>query len=109
MRRIRSNASRIARYGIIKGYRTAQERADALGISRSHILHLERGDGTASVWLMDRMAELYGRSQNAVADALREARSSLRKREAAADMLPIPPAEPGEETLDGTRDESHAD
>ena len=78
--KIRLSASLLARYGIRAGMRTAQDRADALGVSRSHLLHLERGAVNASDDLIDRMAELYDRPRARIEDALDIQRKSLAKR-----------------------------
>lgn len=80
MRKIRLSASQVARYGILAGLKTAQERADALGISRSHLLHVERGAVRPSEDLVDRMGELYGRETWKIQDACDVQRRSLAKR-----------------------------
>ena len=57
--RMRMPGSPLAAMGQAAGYETAQQRADALAISRSHLLHMERGEFRPSPALVDRMAAAY--------------------------------------------------
>jgi transcriptional regulator with XRE-family HTH domain len=57
--RMRLTRSPLGALGQAAGFESRVARAAALGISVSHLSHVERGDVRASVDLMDRMAEVY--------------------------------------------------
>ena len=83
--RVRPNASPLARMGILMGYRSAQNRADLLGISRSHLLHVERGSVVPSGDLVARMAQAYEKEPEAVEQAFRDHRVALARKVIAGD------------------------
>lgn len=58
-RRPRLPGNALAAMGQDAGYNTANERAAILGISRSHLLHVERGEFMPSPGLVDAMSEAY--------------------------------------------------
>jgi transcriptional regulator with XRE-family HTH domain len=59
--RNRLTGSLLAAIGQKAGYSTAKDRASILGISRSHLLHLERGEFLPSPKIVDAMAQAYKR------------------------------------------------
>ena len=75
-RRPRKDAGDLAALGIRAGYPTATERARAVGCSRSHLLHCERGAVLPGLDLIERMGLAYGVSQRKVEAA---AESCLRR------------------------------
>lgn len=52
-------ANLLAAMGQKAGYPTANDRAKALGISRSHLLHMERGEFRPSPRVVDAMCLAY--------------------------------------------------
>ena len=79
-RRPPRTAGPLARLGIAAGYETAVERASALGCSRSHLLHCERGAMLPGLDLLVRMAGTYGVGLDVVEKASRKSVRTLKKR-----------------------------
>lgn len=79
-RRPPRTAGPLARLGIAAGYETAVERASALGCSRSHLLHCERGAMLPGLDLMDTMAAVYGVHLKDIERAAKRASRNLTKR-----------------------------
>lgn len=82
-RRPPKTAGPLAKLGITAGYTTAADRAAAIGCSRSHLLHCERGFQPPGLELMDRMASVYKVSPESVEQAVEKVMETLRKRGAA--------------------------
>ena len=80
-RRPPNNAGPLARLGILAGFHTAAERADAVACSRSHLLHCERGAMLPSYDLLARMASTYRNSYKRVELAAHESVVMLERRE----------------------------
>ena len=80
-RRPPNNAGPLARVGILAGFHTAVERAEAVACSRSHLLHCERGAMLPSYDLLARMATTYRKSYKAVELAAHECVVLLERRE----------------------------
>ena len=70
----------LARMGLDAGLVTAQQRADACGISRSHMLHVERGAVWPSAELLDRMSAAYHIHVDVLERAASLARENLARR-----------------------------
>lgn len=79
-RPMRLTANTLAVWGQKQGLVTGAERAAALGISRSHLLHVERGAVYPSPQLVDRMAAVYKRTSDEVERAAHLARETLAHR-----------------------------
>lgn len=58
-RDLRLTSSPLADIGARAGYPTGRDRAEALGISRNHLYHVESGDTKLSARLADLMSQLY--------------------------------------------------
>lgn len=79
-RRIRLTGNSLAVYGQRVGLITGQERALALGVSRSHLMHVERGAVFPSADLIDRMSATYKKPSEVIQRAANLARESLAHR-----------------------------
>lgn len=79
-RRMRLTGNSLAAMGQKVGLITGQERAVALGISRSHLMHVERGAIRPSPALVDRMAEVYRKPVEVIERASDLARETLAHR-----------------------------
>jgi transcriptional regulator with XRE-family HTH domain len=77
---MRLTDSMLARYGQDAGFITAQERADAIGFSRSHLLHVERGDFMPSPAMVDAMARVYNQPDTKIERAARTCVENLAQR-----------------------------
>jgi transcriptional regulator with XRE-family HTH domain len=64
----------LAILGIKAGFTTQEARAAALGISRNHLMTLERGQESPSQRLIQKMLEVYGVTVPALVDAIVESR-----------------------------------
>lgn len=67
----------LGRYRVQAGYQTVQEGADAIGISRTHLVNFERGSAGVSPQVLARMAEVYGVSINTLEAAAARAQRRL--------------------------------
>jgi hypothetical protein len=67
-----NNVSPLARLGIAAGFRTAADRAEALGCSRSHLLHCEIGSSLPGLDLIARMVTTYETTPETVEKALHD-------------------------------------
>lgn len=70
----------LAMMGQAVGLETANARAEALEISRSHLLHVERGEIRPSPALMDRMAAKYRKAVSVIERAVDESQIRLAER-----------------------------
>ena len=77
---MRLTRSRLATLRLRAGYSTAQAGADALGISRAHLLNIERGATGPSEALLARMAATYKVALEVVATAVARARYEMAER-----------------------------
>jgi transcriptional regulator with XRE-family HTH domain len=64
----------LAILGMNAGFRTQTARAAALGISRNHLMILERGERFPSKRLLQKMLEVYGVKPKTLRDAIVESR-----------------------------------
>jgi transcriptional regulator with XRE-family HTH domain len=64
----------LAILGIKANFRTQEARAAALGVSRNHLMTLERGQESPSLRLIQKMIEVYGVTVPALVDAIVEGR-----------------------------------
>lgn len=79
-RRYRLASNPLAILGQRSGLQFAGDRARALGVSRSHLLHVERGAVWPSAELLDRMAEVYHKSLEQLESAAARSREALARR-----------------------------
>ena len=79
-RRFRLSGNALATLGQKAGFLTGEERAKACKVSRSHLMHVERGSVWPSADLIDRMAAAYNRPVELIERAAAEARESLARR-----------------------------
>ena len=78
--RMRLTSSPLAALGQRAGFATAAERAAATGLSRSHILHLERGAVRPSMEAIRAMSEAYHQPEAKIERASELCRESLAHR-----------------------------
>jgi transcriptional regulator with XRE-family HTH domain len=76
----RLSSSVLATMGQHAGFQTADERAAVLGISRSHLLHVERGAVRPSAKVVDAMSEAYHQPVEKIERAAVLARTTLAHR-----------------------------
>ena len=76
----RITRNRLARHRVDAGFDTAQQAAEKLGCTRVYLLNIERGATGASPALIQRIAALYGLSEDQVIFAMRLAQKDLHKR-----------------------------
>ena len=67
----------LAALGMRAGYNTGRDRAKALAISRSHLMHIERGAIFPSETIIARMAAVYDRPEEMIVRAARLSRRRL--------------------------------
>ena len=79
-RQYRLAGNPLAQIGIAAGFETAEARANACGISRSHLLHVERGAVWPSADLVDRMSAAYHKPIEMLERAAALSRESLARR-----------------------------
>lgn len=77
---MRLTSSPLAVLGQRAGFATAAERAAAVGISRSHLLHIERGAVRPSLEVVGRMAEAYHQAEGAIERAADTCQATLARR-----------------------------
>lgn len=76
---------KLAQIRVKAGYKTAQDAADLLGISRVHLLGIERGKGGPSEDLLQRMATLYRMDPLELMGKIRNAQRRLWRRQLEGD------------------------
>lgn len=79
-RPMRLTSNPLAVFGQRAGFPTAAERAAAVGISRSHLLHVERGAVRPSLEVVSKMAEAYKVSEGEIERAADLTRANLARR-----------------------------
>lgn len=78
--RARLTGNSLATYGQKVGLLTGQQRATALGVSRSHLMQVERGGVYPGPSLIDRMSDTYKKPVEVIERAAKLARESLAHR-----------------------------
>ena len=79
-RQFRLASNPLAILGQRAGLQFAGDRARALGISRSHLLHVERGAVWPSAELLDRMSAVYHKGIEQLENAAARSREALARR-----------------------------
>ena len=79
-KRLRLTGNALATYGQKVGLLTGQQRAVALKISRSHLMHVERGVIYPGPSLIDRMSAVYKKPVAVIERAANLARETLAHR-----------------------------
>lgn len=79
-RRGRLTGNSLAVYGQKVGLVTGQQRATALGVSRSHLMHVERGSIYPGPKLIDAMVKTYKKPMDVIVRAANLARETLAHR-----------------------------
>jgi hypothetical protein len=80
MTAVRGGSSPLSTLGQRAGYATTVARAQALGISRGYLFHLERGAQVPGPELAARMAQLYGLPLGAITDAVARGQARFARR-----------------------------
>jgi len=79
-RRARPTFSPLTLLGQKAGLYTVKERADAVDLTRSYVVHIERGAVRPSAGVIGRMAEAYKVSVEQIEKALQTSRANLARR-----------------------------